>query len=298
MSASRAALTIRHLRDRDWIILVYSGTREQISGSGLSQEGEEFIYWPSGTRVPTKLPLHKLSPHRFQMIGSIFKINEERYALQIKEALPREISTVGDGIECFDFSEGTNWGYVAYVGEKDKLISEGIAKTHMFPDDSTEEGRQSDGWENTVPNTSGYGYYRLEETIRLHAGKWAYVNYPQAIKEAEEAGRELSSFRTPDEYRQSLSEKVNAARTVIDLAPVEAKTGQIYSIDAESKEAIEDSWRELYRAIRDAVIYTRMAPIKLSEEEKAMKREQYMGAQSDAAFKAFVQGLIGHQDSH
>ncbi|MGH9906062.1 MAG: hypothetical protein ACRD8U_10845, partial [Pyrinomonadaceae bacterium] len=201
--ASRAGLMIRHLRDRDDIVLVYSGTREQIGRFGLSENGAEALHWPSGTRVPSRLNLHKLSPGcHFESIGCIFKINERDYAIQITERLPRAISTVGQGIERFDFNDGTNWGYVAYVGEKDKLISEGIAKAHMFPDDSTEEGRLSNGWVHMVPD----GYDRLEGTMRLHAGKWAYLNYLQGIKKAEEVDRDrkLSSYQTPEEYRKYL----------------------------------------------------------------------------------------------
>jgi hypothetical protein len=51
--AARAGLTIRHLRDRGYIVLVYSGTREEIGRSGLSQDGDESIRWPSGTRIPS-----------------------------------------------------------------------------------------------------------------------------------------------------------------------------------------------------------------------------------------------------
>jgi hypothetical protein len=250
--ASRAGLTIRHLRDRHCIVSVYSGTREQIGRSDLSQYGEEFINWPSGTMVPSKLCLHKLSPSpcRFPSIGSIFKINEERYAIQIKECLPRAISTVGEGIECFDFNY-----YVAYVGEKDKLIFWGITGADMFAGD--------DGKEKTAPNASGY-HLVLEETTRLHGWKWAYLKYPQHIQKAEEAKRNLSSHMTPEEYRQHLLKAVNLACTFVDLAPVETKAGQIYTIDAESKETIEEAWRDLYWTLHDAVVQTRTVQPKLT----------------------------------
>lgn len=253
--AARAGLTIRHLLDRCYIVLVYSGRREQIGRYGLSKDGEECIHWPRGTRISSELSLHKLSPARGEDCGRIFKINEERYAIQITEPLPRAISTVGEGIECFDFNDGTNLGYVAYVGEKDKLISEGIAEAGMFPDDSTEEGRLSDGKKNISP----YASYILEKTTRLHGGRWAYIKCPQRIQEtkAKELERRLSSYKTPEEYRQHLLKVLTLASTFVELSPVETKAGQIYSIDAESKEAIEDAWRELYWAIHDAVIHAR-----------------------------------------
>jgi hypothetical protein len=182
------------------------------------------------------------------------------------------------------------------MGEKEKMISERVAAADMFPDDATEEGRRSNGKEKTAPSSSGYPLV-LEETVRLHGGKWAYLKYPQHVHEAEEAKRKLSSYKTPDEYRQSLMGKVNSCRILVDLGPVETKAGQIYTIDAESKEAIKDAWSELYWAIRDAVIHTRMVPLKLTEQEKAAKRDQYADAQNDAAFRSFVQGLIGDQDA-
>jgi hypothetical protein len=226
------------------------------------------------------------SPRRFENRGSLFKINEDRYAIQVKEFFPLAISTVGEGIECFDFSYSR--GCVAYVGEKDKLISKGIAEADMFVDE--------DGKEKTAPNAHGYKLV-LEETTRLHSGKWAYLKYPQHIQEAEEVERQsaergLYSTRRRRSNRQWLLKMVNVVSTFVELAPVETKAGQKYSIDAESKEAIEEAWRDLQWAIRDAVIHIRMVPPKLTEKEKAARRDKYADTQNDRAFKAFVQDLL------
>jgi hypothetical protein len=180
------------------------------------------------------------------------------------------------------------------VGEKDKLISEGIAGADMFPDDLTE----SDGMEKTAPNASGYPLV-LEETVRLHGGKWAYLKYPQHIEEAkrvkEQTRKALVHFKTPDDYREWLVSTVDCYCKLLSLKE-ETLSGHICTVSAESKEAIQDAMNELYRALREAVIHTRMAPP--SEAEQAARRERYAGAQNDAAFKTFVQGLIGNQDVH
>jgi hypothetical protein len=290
--ASRAGLTIRHLRgDDDYIVLVYSGTREQIGRFGLSKGGEESIHWPGGTRVPSGLLLYKLAPTNWRRsIGRIFKINEQRYAMQIKERLPQAISKVGDGIEYFDFNDCGDI-YVAYVGEKEKLISEGVAAADMFPDDPTEDGKYK-----TAPNATGYQLV-IEETIRLHGGDWAYLKYPQNFQKAEEAKRKLFDYKTPEEYRQHLLKVLKLASTFVELAPVETKARQIYTIDAESKELIEEAWVDLYWTIHDATIKSRTVQPKLTEEEKAEKRNQYADAQNDAAFRSFVQGLVRSEDA-
>jgi hypothetical protein len=239
--------------------------------------------------------LYKFSPHQYH--AALFRINEGRYAIQIKEPLPRAISAIGEGIECIDFNDGTDWGYMVYVGEKDKLISEGVAQACMFPDGSEE------GWENRSPNANGFPVLS-EKTMRLHAGKWVYLKYPQRIQEAEEVKRSdnksdnRADFRTPDEYRRRLLWELQSFRGIMKAEdPIETKWGQIYTIDAESLDTIKDAWDELSWAIHDAVIHTRMVPVKLTEEEKAAKRDQYADAQNDVAFKTFVQGLIGNQDA-
>jgi hypothetical protein len=194
--AVHAGLTIRRLDDRHReylcnVILVYSGTREQIARCGLFGSPES-ISWPT-TNKARLLDVVRLAPLRGYR-GHLFRLAEPLYALQLEVELPRAISRPCEGVECFDFRYA-GWNRVAYVGEKSALIAANIVKPEMLPDDAeVGEGEEASGVDDAYVTSRRL---TLIETILLHNRRWAVVKYPNSISRAEELRQE----RAPNERR-------------------------------------------------------------------------------------------------
>lgn len=254
--ASKAAgLTNRKLLDPckygPSIVVVYSGTKEQIEKSGLIDD-LRFQRWPSGTKVPARGVLTKRSPGGHGKC-SIFKIAEQCYALQITEQIPDAISVVCSGVERIDFDTGTDDEKNVYVGSKEKLINLRIAAVEMFPDDSTEEVRLRNGYTNRQ-QVGGYTY-TLEETDRLYGDKWAYTKYPQKIKIHSEGNR--TGYSSPEQWLEKLEDILTAViRSLLSdkECTTETKSGFRYSVDPAQRAEILNDMEVAAQKIRSLTV--------------------------------------------
>lgn len=292
--AKVAGLTIRRLHDPckygPDIVVVYSGTREQIEKSGLI-DCLSFQRWPSGTRVPTQAILIKNSP-----VGrgrcAIFKTTEQHYALQIKEPIPDVISIIGSNVERFDFDTGKSDERNVFVGSKEKLLSLGLVAADMFPDDSINERHRTNGLCNRQP--SGGYIYTLEETSRLYGDIWAYTKYPQQIKEHSEGNR--SNFTSQEEWLEYHEDRVCGMIRLLlsdkDCSTI-TQSGMRYSIDPARMAEIVNEIEISAQKIRN--LHVKVSRLENSTPN-ADARDKAAAASTDAEFQAFMRSAIAQPD--
>ncbi len=275
------------------LVVVYLGTREQFEKSELIGSSK-YQRWPSGLKVPTNVTLIHHSPLEGENRYPIYKVEENRYALQISQEIPDSVSKIEGGIERLDFYTGTDDEKNVFIGNRDLLISLGIATNNMFPDDSTNMGRLTNGLTNRV-STGGPFSDLLEKTHRLFGGKWSYTRYPKTIKNRLKNAEEgkLSGYSSPEEW---LGDREDTICRIVRVffseshCSTDTKSGFRYSVDPAL-------YAEILNDIEVAAQKICGLPVKVSRlRSETPNRESVNKADAasmDAAFQAFIRSALG-----
>jgi hypothetical protein len=291
--ATRAGLTIRRLLKRhsprygDELLLVYSGTREQIERCELVVQPEA-IRWPRAKTCQFRSI--QICPKSRYHGGRIYKLAAPLYATGFEVDLPRAITAPSPGVECFDFYSDSS-GPIAYVGTREALVAAGIAEADMLPDDGTE-------MEITQERESGFygGSDTLEESMRLHNGLWAYLKYPHIAKEAEErkrveAEKELSGYTNPEAWLEAKEDAICAVVGAIlsaDYCAVDTKAGMRYTVDPAALDSIKNDIEAVAQRIRNIPVKVQSLAPKSTPEALG----KAVSAAVDGKFRSFLQSVV------
>lgn len=290
-NAKGLGLVSRYLEDKtkysDHIVLVLSGSKSQIENFLVRFCGEHIknITWPRTTRAPCQHRCN-IAPSRWGDGMQIYRIDDDRFAIQAKYDRPRSWSNFAEGIEYFDFGhDNDTFGYVAYVGERERLIDEGLASLDFFPDDTN-------GCEST--ETAGGFTFLVAATHRLLSGKWVYLKYPANIRKSEEMkdNEGQRNFANPDEWLETIEDTLLSVVNYClpsDGLTAKSKAGAHYAIAPSHLEAIRMDISLVAQKIRGLPVKVQAAS---NGTASPAGRAAAKAAQADAAFQKFVNKLV------
>jgi hypothetical protein len=139
--------------------------------------------------------------------------------------------------------------------------------------------------------------YLLEETIRLHGGKWLYIKYPDHIQKVEEAKlaeaeRELSDYKTPEEWLEGKEDTLCALLKAFfspQYCSTTTKNRMRYTIDPAHAAAIQNEIEAALQRIRDLPV---KAVALTSNTAKPADRQKASKAAVDGGFQSFMRGVL------
>lgn len=293
--ARRAGLSCRRLSGDTYCDLVsaYAGTRDQIEACDFIAS-PKYLRWPNGVRVPSSVQLVRLAPDG-EWKSSLFRISDDRFAIEFKENLPIESKQLPGAIEHYRFKSRYNEREI-FIGTKDQLIKGKFADQRMFPDDSTETGRCTNGLRDE--ERFGHRCFCVQETSLLSDGKFALIRYPDEMaqvrelkKQREEAMR--SDWTSPEKWLESIEDFIcHVARTLLlgKAAQTKTKSGFRYSINVAHSQ-------DIIQAIEVAAQRIRDLPVKVekivAEEGNEADRDRVSAASMDALFQRFIGHAVG-----
>jgi hypothetical protein len=230
--AARAGLTsslTTQKKDSDEFIQgIWRGTRAQFKKTHLLTSKYRFPLTMG--RIWTSYGLH----------GDMLKVGDG-YELLFEYAQPERIEAEND-LEILHYSP-TN----TFDRDGDKCVH-GTMKDLLVTGTITKADLPRRG--SNVKDNSNIRTGDRRKTRRLPDGTLLL-----STKKEEPCLPEKRGFQTAEEYRHRLLENVILAYCA--QTSVETKTNtQVYTVDEESKESIDDAWRNVYSATHNAVIHT------------------------------------------
>jgi hypothetical protein len=293
--ALRGGLTIRRVRgvSAGELLSFYSGTREQIIGSGLLVN-PDYVMW-SNMKKSRHADVPLFSPQKYPWKcerANVYKLASPLYAVQVEVELPNSAPTRAKGVERFALGGRSKWDheYVAYVGTQEALLSIGTRPT-MFPTDQDSPGKERK-----------IGIVIVEETQRLYGDLWAWRVHEAAAKAAIAKGNEerraaelasLSDFATPSEYLRDLATTVRqSARSVLRTdGETKTKHGYRYRLTPSSMERAKSLIDDLYHDLRELSVSVARIDLR-SDDDRRQAAAHVVRAETDSAFKAFMSSLM------
>ncbi len=251
--ARAAGLAVTHLRRADGSVATsFAGSRQQILGFRRVVDAER-LTWPRCEVRPSGISLESRSPWHGR--SGLFRIDDDRFAIQLIEYLPNRWKTVAPRVECFVYLEGTEGEAHAFVGAKEDLVRANLVDVELFPDESTEDGRLSNGC-TRYANAPAGNAIRSEETERLPDDLWAYFRYPGAQALADQRWEAVDQAVKPDfnnaeDYRSSLLGIAEIMVSALGNGRT-ARDGRSYRLTAQSAAAVRLRVEQLLQEIRNA----------------------------------------------
>lgn len=293
--ARRAGLSFKRLSGDAYhrLVSVYAGTKDQITACEFVASPEH-LHWPAGTRVPSSVQFIRLAPDG-EASGNLHRIPGDRFSIQIREPLPVESAQLSGGIERYRFKNPYSEREI-FIGAKDQLINGGFTERRMFPDDSTETGRLTNGLEDNL--SIGGHYLRLLETARLSDGKFAVIchldNMARARELKEQRDKEArSDVTSPEEWLERKEDFIcQVVRGWLLGAPaqIETKSGFRYSINGAHAQDIIQAIEAAAQRIRDLPVKVEKI---MTDEDNGTARDRVSAASTDALFQRFIGRAVG-----
>jgi hypothetical protein len=288
--AKAAGLSVRHRHIvRGSMLIAYAGTREQVAACALVKDPAN-VRWPCGTNKPTRRAIDETSPSGLAR-GCLFKIGDSRYCIQYVEMVPERTVMVAEGIERFDFRIGDDSERNVFVGTREALIARGIAGPDMFSDDPAEKGRLSTGI--SPRSRTGAHLLTLEKSRRLRGDKWAYTQYPAAIRRHKGEEAEMVEVGSAEEWLEYVEDRLGenlAGGAARAITPVRTKNGRRFVVSARHIVEINQRIEAVLQGIRKLEMKTEAmaGPMARTTSHASPALEQ-----ADSRFKAIMQSLFG-----